>query len=98
MSWLSLKKTGRFMQFQLRKLGNSTGLLLPPSLMQDLGLVSDQWMTLRKTPSGSILLTPKADKRRYSAAELNAQCNLKAAMLDDLVALEQMLPAGNEAL
>ena len=40
------------MQLQLRKLGNSTGLLLPPSLMQDLGLAAGQWMTLRKTRSG----------------------------------------------
>ena len=86
------------MQLQLRKLGNSTGLLLPPSLMQDLGLAAGQWMTLRKTRSGSILLTPKVGKRKYSAAELNAQCNLKAAMPDDLLAWEQMMPAGNEAL
>ena len=86
------------MQLQLRKLGNSSGLLLPPSLMRDLGLAAGQWMTLRKTPSGSILLTPKAGKRKYSAAQLNAQCNLKAAMPDDLIACEQMLPAGNEEL
>ena len=45
-----------------------------------------------------ILLTPKVGKRKYSAAELNAQSNLKAAMPDDLLAWEQMLPAGNEAL
>ena len=86
------------MELQLRKLGNSTGLTLPPSLMRDLGLAAGQLMTLRKTPSGSILLTPKAGKRKYSAAELNAQCNLKAAMPDDLVAWERMQPMGNEAL
>lgn len=86
------------MELQLRKLGNSTGLTLPPSLMRDLGLAAGQLMTLRKTSSGAILLTPKAGKRKYSAAELNAQCNLKAPMPDDLVAWEQMLPIGNEAL
>ena len=86
------------MELQLRKLGNSTGLTLPPSLMRDLGLAAGQLMTLRKTPSGSILLTPKVEKRKYSAAELNTQCNLKAPMPDDLVAWEHMQPMGNETL
>ena len=61
----------------------STGLTLPPALMRDLGLAAGQLMTLRKTPSGSILLTPKLEKRKYSAAELNAQCNLKVPMQAD---------------
>ena len=91
-------KTRRFMQLQLRKLGDSTGLLLPPSLMRDLGLAAGQWTTLRKMANGAILLTPKVGKRRYSAAELNTQCNRKAAMPDDLMAWEHMLPAGSEAL
>ena len=86
------------MELQLRKLGNSTGLTLPPSLMRDLGLAAGQLMTLRKTASGSILLTPKSSKRKYSAAELNAQCNLKAPMPNDLLAWEQMAPIGSEAL
>lgn len=86
------------MELQLRKLGNSTGLTLPPSLMRDLGLAAGQLMTLRKTPSGSILLTPKVEKRKYTAAELNAQCNLKAAMPDDLVGWEHMVSVGNEVL
>lgn len=86
------------MEPQLRKLGNSTGLTLPPSLMRNLGLAAGQLMTLRKTSSGSILLTPKAGRRKYSAAELSAQCNLKVLMPDDLVAWKQMLPVSNEAL
>lgn len=85
------------MELQLRKLGNSTGLTLPPSLMRDLGLAAGQLMTLRKTPGGSILLTPKVVKRKYSAAELNAQCDLKAPMPGDLVSWEDMAPVGSEA-
>jgi len=86
------------MELQLRKLGNSTGLTLPPSLMRDLGLAAGHLMTLSTTLDGSILLTPKVSKRKYCAAELNAQCNLKAPMPDDLVAWEHMAPMGNEAL
>lgn len=86
------------MELQLRKLGNSTGLTLPPSLMRDLGLVAGQLMTLKKTSNGALLLTPKKERRKYSAAELNAQCNLKAPMPDDLMAWEHMRPMGSEAL
>ena len=66
--------------------------------MRDLGLAAGRLMTLRKTSSGSILLTPKAGRRKYSAAELSAQCNLKVPMPDDLMAWQQMVPMGNEAL
>ena len=86
------------MELQLRKLGNSTGLTLPPSLMRDLGLAAGQLMTLSKTRDGALLLTPKIERRKYSAAELNAQCDLKAPMPADLVAWEQLPPAGNEGL
>ena len=89
------------MKLQLRKLGelgNSTSLTLSPSLMRDLGLSAGQWMTLRKTPIGSILLTPKVGKRKYAVVELHAMCNLKATMPDDLVTWKQILPVGDEAL
>ncbi|MGB4115849.1 MAG: ChpB-ChpS toxin-antitoxin system antitoxin [Polaromonas sp.] len=86
------------MELQLRKLGNSTGLTLPPSLMRDLGLAAGQLMTLKKTSGGALLLTPKKTQRKYSAAELNAQCNLKATMPSDLMSWEDMAPVGNEAL
>ena len=86
------------MELQLRKMGNSTGLTLPPSLMRDLGLAAGQRMTLSKTPDGALLLTPKIERRKYSAADLNAQCNAKAPMPADLVAWEQLAPVGNETL
>ena len=78
------------MELQLRKFGSSTGLALPRSLMRDLGLAAGQLMVLRKTPNGSVLLTPEVARRKYSAAELNALCNLKAPMPDDLVAWERI--------
>lgn len=86
------------MQASLRKLGNSTGLTLPPALLRDLGWVAGQVLTLEKTPVGNLLFRPQPVRRKYTAAELNAQCNPKAAMPTDLVAWEQMQPAGNETL
>lgn len=86
------------MQVSLRKLGNSTGLTFPPALLRDLGLVAGQIVKLDKTPDGNLLLRPQRERRKYTAAELNAQCNPKAPMPVDLIAWEQMRPVGSETL
>jgi antitoxin component of MazEF toxin-antitoxin module len=88
---------GQDMELQLRKLGNSTGLTLPPSLMRDLGLIAGQLVTLSKTSDGGLLIQPKPRRPKYTAAELNALCNPKAPMPDDLLAWDQMQPVGSEA-
>jgi antitoxin ChpS len=85
------------MELQLRKLGNSTGLTLPPSLMRDLGLAAGQLVTLNKTADGGLLIQPKRKRPKYTAAELNALCNPKAPMPDDLAAWDRMKPVGSEA-
>lgn len=85
------------MELQLRKLGNSTGLTLPPSLMRDLGLAAGQLVTLNKTADGGLLIQPKRQRQKYTAAQLNALCNPKAPMPDDLVTWDQMKPVGSEA-
>jgi antitoxin ChpS len=85
------------MELQLRKLGNSTGLTLPPALMRDLGLAAGQLVNLSKTADGGLLIQPKRQRQKYTAAELNALCNSKAPMPDDLVAWDQMRPVGSEA-
>ena len=79
-------------------MGNSTGLTFPPALLRDLGLVAGQTVTLKKTADGKLLLSPQRERRKYTAAELNAQCKPNASMPADLVAWEQMRPVGNEAL
>jgi antitoxin ChpS len=86
------------MQIVLRKSGNSTGLTFSPALLRDLGLVAGQVMTIDKTPDSNLLLRPQRERRKYTAAELNAQCNTKAPMPDDLVAWVQMPPMDNETL
>ena len=86
------------MQVSLPKLGNSTGLIFPPALIPDLGLVAGQIVTLDKTADGKLLLGPQRERRKYTAAELNAQCKSKAPMPADLMAWEQMRSVGNEAL
>lgn len=85
------------MELQLRKLGNSTGLTLPPSLMRDLGLAAGQLVNLSKTADGGLLIQPKRQRPKYTAAQLNALCNPKAPMPDDLAGWDRMKPVGSEA-
>ena len=86
------------MQISLRKLGNSTGLTFPPALLRDLGWEAGQLVTIDKTADGNLLLRPQRERRKYTAAELNAQCKAKAPIPADLLAWDQIRPVGNETL
>lgn len=82
------------MEVVLRKYGNSTVLALPPAVLKDLGLKAGQAMTLDSTPDGRITLAPK---RRYTLADLLAQCDLKAAPPAGLSLWDNARPVGQEA-
>jgi antitoxin ChpS len=90
-------KKSRLMELLLRKFGNSTGLTLPPAILRELGFAEGQVVTVNKTPEGGLLIQPKRQRKKYTAAELNAMCNPKAPMPDDLVAWGDMKPVGSEA-
>ena len=81
------------MEIVLRKYGNSTVLALPPAVLKDLGLKAGQSMTLDSTPDGRITLMPK---RRYTLADLIAQCDLKTATPADLALWDNARPVGQE--
>jgi antitoxin ChpS len=81
------------MEVVLRKYGNSTVLALPPAVLKDLGLKAGQSMTLDSTPDGRITLAPK---RRYTLADLLAQCDPKAAPPADLALWDKARPVGQE--
>lgn len=81
------------MEVVLRKYGNSTVLALPPGVLKDLGLKAGQSMILDSTPDGRIVLEPK---RRYTLADLLAQCDPKAAPPSDLSPWNTARPVGQE--
>jgi antitoxin ChpS len=82
------------MEVVLRKYGNSTVLALPPAVLKNSRLKAGQAMTLNSTPDGRITLTPK---RRYTLADLLAQCDTKAAPPADLALWDNARPVGQEA-
>lgn len=83
------------MQVVLRKYGNSTVAVLPPPVLKELGIKAGQSMSLETTSDGKIVL---AAKRRYTLAELLAQCDPKAAPPADLALWDAAKPVGREAL
>jgi antitoxin ChpS len=83
------------MEVVLKKMGNSTALVMPPPVLRDLGIGVGQHLTLDTTSDGKIVLTPK---RRYVLADLIAQCDLKAAPPADLALWDAAHPVGQEVL
>lgn len=81
------------MEVTLRKMGNSTALIVPPPVLKDLGISVGQRMSLETTPDGKIVLSPK---HKYLLADMIAQCDLKAAPPADLALWDIEHFAGNE--
>lgn len=81
------------MEVALRKYGNSTVVVLPPAVLKDLGIKAGQSMTLQTTAERTITLSPK---RKYTLADLLAQCDLKAAPPADLAPWDTSRPVGQE--
>lgn len=83
------------MEVVLKKMGNSTALVMPPPVLKDLRMSVGQHLTLATTPDGNIILSPK---RKYVLAELIAQCELKAPPPADLALWDVARPVGQEVL
>ncbi len=82
------------MEVILRKYGNSTVAVLPPSVLKDLGLAAGQAMSLDTNDQHQIVLSRK---RKYVLADMIAQCNPKAPPPADLALWESAKPVGREA-
>jgi antitoxin ChpS len=81
------------MEVTLRKMGNSTALVMPPPLLRDLGLSAGRTMKIHVTENGKIVLEPR---RKYKLADLIAQCDLNAAAPADLRVWDKTAPVGGE--
>jgi antitoxin ChpS len=83
------------MEVTLRKLGNSTGIAFPAAMLKELGLKVGQPLTMTATAEGGVTLTPK---RRYTLAELMAQCDFKARAPADLAIWDASISVGSEKI
>lgn len=82
------------MEVVLKKMGNSTALIVPPAVLRDLGLAIGHTLTLETTADRRIVLTPK---RKYTLAEMIAQCDPSAPPPADMAAWDDLKPEGGEA-
>jgi len=46
------------MKLEIKKIGNSTGLILPKELLAKLNLEQGQWVYVTELPDGGVRLTP----------------------------------------
>jgi putative addiction module antidote len=46
------------MKLEVKKIGNSTGIILPKELLKELNLKQGQWMHVTPLPDGGVRLTP----------------------------------------
>lgn len=83
------------MEVTLKKMGNSTAVVIPPPVLKDLGIGAGQRLTLATTSDGKIVLTPK---RKYVLADMIALCDLKAPPPADLALWDVARPVGGEVL
>ena len=82
------------MEVTLKKLGNSTGLVMPPPVLKDLGLSVGQSLRMQTTADGKIILEPK---RKFRLADMIAQCDLNAPPPADMKNWNDMPAVGGEA-
>lgn len=83
------------MEVALKKMGNSTAVVIPPPVLKDLGIGVGQHLTLDTTADGTIVLTPK---RKYVLADMIAQCDCKAPPPADLALWDAAGPVSGEVL
>ena len=81
------------MEVVLKKMGNSTALILPPPVLRDLGMKAGQPLRLSTTTDGKIVLE---HKRKHQLADLIAQCDTKATPPADMALWDQSKPTGQE--
>jgi len=81
------------MNIVLRKYGSSTVAVLPPAVLKGLGLSAGDAMTLTTTQAGEIVL---ARERKYTLADLIAQCDRDAHPPADLGLWNNARPGGQE--
>lgn len=81
------------MEITLRKYGNSTVAVLPPAPLKELDIAAGQLMTLGTTNDGKIILSKK---RKYTLADLVAQCDTRASKPADIEGWDASKPVGGE--
>lgn len=86
------------MELSIKKVGHSSGLILPAALMKSMQLSVGTVLNV-ETVRGKLVLSVKAKERpRYKLADLIAQCDQNAPRNPAITEWENMQPGGKEVL
>ncbi len=83
------------MQTLVRKIGNSTGTIIPASLLKKLDLKEGDRVDIQDD-NGRILIIPNRTRPQYTLTELLAKCDQSAPMPQALIDWDNTLEVGNE--
>lgn len=50
------------MKLEVKKIGNSTGLILPKELVRDMNLAQGDWLHVTREPDGRLVLAKRDDE------------------------------------
>jgi antitoxin ChpS len=81
------------MEITLKKMGNSTGFVMPPPVLRDLGLSVGRSFRLQTTVDGKIILEPK---RKFRLSDMIAQCDHTGQPPVDIRGWDNMPAVGGE--
>lgn len=90
-------KNGALMKTNIRKIGNSAGMILPAVILKKLHLSEGDEIEISENGI-QIVITPQKNKPKYTLKELLAQCDLNAPMPDAVKEWDEVEPMGRESL
>lgn len=83
------------METSLRNIGNSKGAVIPAQLLKELNIHVGDKLDAR-AENGSIIITPKSIKPKYTLEQLLAKCDESAPMPEELTEWDNSPSVGNE--
>ncbi len=85
------------MNTNIRKIGNSSGMILPAVILKKLHLSEGDEVEISEN-GRQIMITPKKNKPKFTLKELLAQCDLNAPMPEAVKEWDEVSIAGREFL
>ena len=81
----------------IRKIGNSSGTIIPSELLRRMNLKDGDSINIAEVKN-SLVITKATNRPHYSMDELLAQCDLSAAMPEELTEWDSVPVVGDEVL
>jgi len=85
------------MKTNIRKIGNSSGMILPSTILKKLKLANGDEIEVSEN-GNQIVLTPISDKPKYTLKELLDECDINAPVPETIKEWDETQPVGQEIL